>query len=127
MVVAAASWLTSWCCQCQTFASLVALRPSEVLLFCAKHLFVAVRVANRGSRGELQVMNAGHSLAGAPVAHDAGESLGPVVKCSELLAGLVVEDESAVFHWSITFLDPSSAMLAPCTDLPSERSKVDFG
>jgi hypothetical protein len=41
VVVAAASWLTSWCCQCQTFVSLVALPRSRDLLLCAKHLFVA--------------------------------------------------------------------------------------
>ena len=50
VVVAAVSWLTSWCCQCQTSVSLVALPPSEDLLFCAKHFFVAARTACMGCK-----------------------------------------------------------------------------
>jgi hypothetical protein len=52
----------------------------------------------RLSRAALQVVDAGHRLAGAAVRHDAGEARGPVVEGSELSTLYVVDDELGCWH-----------------------------
>jgi hypothetical protein len=52
----------------------------------------------RLSRAELQVVDAGHRLAGAAVGHDAGEALAAVVEGDELSALYVVDDELGCWH-----------------------------
>jgi hypothetical protein len=49
----------------------------------------------------LQVVDAGHRLAGAAVRHDAGEALGPVVEGDELSARCVVDDKLGCWHGSV--------------------------
>ena len=61
-------------------------------------------------RAALQVMDAGHGLAGAAVGHDAGEALPPAMKGDELLSGPVVDQSCGSFHSSVTFRAPSSVV-----------------
>src|SRR5262249_3779200 len=76
----------------------------------------------------VQVVDAGHGLAGAAVRHDAGEALEAAMEGDELPARPVVEADasySGSFHSNTTLPGGSSAAL-PAADLPSMRSKISL-
>ncbi|MBV8422041.1 MAG: hypothetical protein JOZ26_18690 [Hyphomicrobiales bacterium] len=50
------------------------------------------------NRTALQIVDAGHRLAGAAMRHDAGEALAPAMEGDELSALYVVDDELGCWH-----------------------------
>src|SRR6266540_2197577 len=62
-------------------------------------------------RRVLQILDAGHRLAGAAVRHDAGEALAPDMEAFELAARRVVGDEVRWSHRIVNWYDPRRGVM----------------